>query len=191
MRYRLAPGRLGRSPARCFNAAMIDTPRLTLRPYALDDFEAIYQLRSNPEVMRFIGGKGLSREETWHRLLRGAGHWSLLGYGLFCVFETSSGRFIGETGLMRAHRDLGERFDPFPEAAWVFETAFHGKGYASEAVRAAHDWFSRQRPGTKTVCIIAPENVASLRVADKLGYNTIGTANYQDRPVTMLERAAS
>src|SRR3546814_17524593 len=53
----------------------------------------------------------LSPEEAWNRLLRYAGHWTLLGYGIFAVVEKASGRFIGETGIADFHRGLGDDFD--------------------------------------------------------------------------------
>lgn len=168
---------------------MIETARLILRPPVRDDVEGIHRLRSDPDVVRFIGGKTLSREEAWQRVLRGAGHWALLGYGLFTVIERSSGRLIGEIGLMQACRDLGDRFDPFPEAGWVLSREAGGKGYATEAASAAHDWFFARRSPQRTVCIIDPDNAPSLRLARKLGYTVFGTASYRDAAVTMLERA--
>ena len=55
---------------------MIETARLTLRLPTLADFEPIHAMRSDPDVVRFVGGKTLSREEAWHRLQRSSGHWS-------------------------------------------------------------------------------------------------------------------
>jgi RimJ/RimL family protein N-acetyltransferase len=174
----------------CFNAGMIETARLTLRPPKLEDFEPIHAMRSDPEVVRFVGGKTLSREEAWHRLMRSAGHWSLLGYGLFVVVERASGAMVGEVGLMRGERSLGETFDPFPEAAWILARDHHGKGYATEAAQAAHDWFDRTQGARRTVCIINPQNAGSLQVAHKLGYRSFGTTCYHDDDLTMLERPA-
>jgi RimJ/RimL family protein N-acetyltransferase len=83
---------------------------------------------------------------------------------------------------------LGTHFDPFPEAAWVLAKAAHGKGYATEAVQAAHDWFFAQRAMSRTVCIISPENLASVRVAERLGYRAFNEASYKGSTVTMFER---
>jgi RimJ/RimL family protein N-acetyltransferase len=169
---------------------MIETERLLLRQPSREDLDAVHLMRADPEVVRFVGGKALTREEAWQKLARSAGNWALLGYGFFAVIEKASGLLVGESGLMQAHRGLGERFDPFPEAGWIFSRAAQGKGYATEATLAAHGWFARSVGAVRTVCIIAPDNTASLRVAAKLGYTAFGSACYHDSTVTMLERRA-
>ena len=58
---------------------MIETARLRLRPHTLEDFEPWYAMFSDRELFRFIAAPQLSREDGWSRLLRYAGHWSLLG----------------------------------------------------------------------------------------------------------------
>lgn len=168
---------------------MLDTPRLLLRPHRLADYDAIYGLRSDADSMRFIGGKGLTREESWQRLQRAAGQWALLGYGFFVITDKATGAVIGEGGLMRAERGLGADFDPYPEAGWLLAPQARGHGYALEAMTAVHDWFAARHGGTRSVCIINPANAPSLRLAQKLGYRSFGEAHYHDSPVTMLERA--
>jgi RimJ/RimL family protein N-acetyltransferase len=140
--------------------------------------------------VRMIYQNPLSREETWHRLLRFAGHWSLLGYGLLVVEEKMSGRVVGEVGLADFHRGLGEDFDPFPEMAWMMSTEVHGRGYATEAAQAALRWMEIAFAPERTVCIIDPGNAASLRVAEKLGFHPIGNAEYKGKPVLKLRRFA-
>jgi RimJ/RimL family protein N-acetyltransferase len=170
---------------------MIDTDRLILRRHTLDDFEAWYALLSDQELFRFITKAKASREDSWNRLLRYAGHWSLLGFGLFTVFEKDSGTLIGEAGFADFQRGLGDRFDPYPEAAWIFARAAQGRGYAQEAMAAARAWLDANKPSPRTVCIINPENTPSLALAAKLGYKTFDTATYRDGPVSMLEHTAA
>lgn len=170
--------------------SMIETPRLILRHHTLEDFEPACAIYSNPEVTRFIGdGKPASRQDVWHRILRFAGHWQLLGFGLFAIVEKETGRFVGETGLADFHRELGDDFDPFPETAWILSPDAAGKGFATEAAVAAHQWFDATRGRQRTVCIIAPGNTASVRVAEKLGYTPIATRDYRGDPTLAFERA--
>lgn len=168
---------------------MIETERLILRPHSIADFEALCAMNADPVTRKFVGGGvPIPREECWHRLMRYAGHWAFFGYGMFAIIEKDSGRFVGETGLADFHRGLGEAFDPFPEAGWMLSSTVFGKGYATEAVTAAHRWFEANRPEARTVCIIDPGNTASVKVAEKLGYRPFGETRYKDAPVTMYER---
>ena len=75
-----------------------------------------------------------------------------------------------------------------PEAGWILSPEFHGKGYATEAVRAIHDWGNGHFGRVRTCCIISPENEPSLRVAQKTGYREIAQTVYHDHPVIVLHR---
>nr|WP_314541438.1 GNAT family N-acetyltransferase [uncultured Massilia sp.] len=167
---------------------MITTDRLILRKHTLADADSVFQLATDPTVLQFIRGLPVSPEEAWHRLLRYAGHWSLLGYGMFAVVERASNQFIGEVGLADFHRGLGEDFDGVPEAAWVFAGSSHGKGFASEAMGAALGWFDAQRLSSRAVCIVDPGNVASIKVANKLGFNHYGQGQYRGKNINKYER---
>ncbi len=167
---------------------MIETENLYLRRPEFDDLDAIHAMRSDLAVVRFLGGRALSREEAWHRLTRLVGQWTLRGYGMFAVVEKRSGTLVGEVGLFDGCRGLSPDFDNAPEAGWILASAAHGKGYAGEAATAAHRWFAATHGERRSVCIIAPENLASFRVAHRLGYKSFGQVDYQNKPVTMLER---
>jgi RimJ/RimL family protein N-acetyltransferase len=150
--------------------AHIETERLILRPHVRDDFDDSFALWSDEAVTRFIGGKPFSREEVWTRLLRYVGHWTMLGYGYWVIREKSSGRFVGEIGFADYQRDIDPPLDGTPEIGWVLMPSAQGRGLATEAVRGALSWADTTWPGADTVCIIAPENNASRRVAQKCGY---------------------
>lgn len=170
---------------------MIETPRLLLRPHTLEDFEPWYAMFLDQELFRFISVAQLSREDGWNRLLRYAGHWSLLGYGMFAVFDKASGELVGDVGLADFHRSLGERFDGVPEASWIMARSTHGRGLAAEAVGAAHQWIAERYNPARTVCIINPENAASLRLAAKFGYEVFDSRTYKGSPCLMLERSGA
>ena len=145
-------------------------------------------MSSDAAVAKYIGGSPASREDAWNKLLRNMGHWDAFSYGIFTIREKDGNGFVGEVGLAHFARGLGDSFDPFPEAAWALTTRVHGKGYATEAVIAAHDWIVRTRGALRTVCIIHPENAPSLRVAKKLGYTSFGEAPYRGVMPIMFER---
>ena len=160
-------------------APVIETERLTLRRHGLQDFEDWAALWGDEMVTRYIGGKPLTREETWSRLLRYAGHWALLGFGYWIAEEKKTGRFIGELGFAEFQRDIEPSIVGRPEAGWVFSPRSHGQGYATEAVRAITGWGEAHLPSKPTVCLIHPENLASIRVAKKCGYVELQRTTYK------------
>ncbi len=167
---------------------MINTERLILRKHTLQDADAVFQLATDPAVLQSIRGAPPSREDAWHRLCRYAGHWSLLGFGMFAVFERATDEFIGEVGLADFQRGLGEDFDGVPEAAWVFTGSSHGKGFALEAMTAALDWFDEQALSLRSVCMISPHNTSSIKLAEKLGFTHYGQGCYKGSDVNKYER---
>ena len=143
---------------------------------------------ADPTVTRYIRETPFTPEETWTRLLRFIGHWALLGFGYWAVEHRKSSEFIGEVGFADYRRDLKPSLEGTPEIGWVFASQAHGKGFATEAVRAAIAWgditFGRKR----TACIIAPGNAASIRVATKCGYREFEHTSYHGHPTVMYVR---
>jgi RimJ/RimL family protein N-acetyltransferase len=167
---------------------VLETERLILRGHRLDDFADSFALWSDAEVTRFIGGRPSTREEAWGRLLRYAGHWSLLGFGYWAVEEKGTGRFIGETGFAEGKREIEPSLESIPEAGWAMSPQVHGRGYATEAVQAVIAWGDRHFGPVRTACIIAPENMSSIRVAEKCGYRELQRTTYKDNPTIMYVR---
>jgi RimJ/RimL family protein N-acetyltransferase len=147
---------------------------------------------ADPVVIRHTVGKPLTEEESWRRLLTYVGHWAVLGFGFWVVEEKASGEFVGEIGFVDYKRDLEPSLKGMPEIGWVLASHAHGKGYATEAVRAALAWGDARFPatagGTRTACIITPENLASIRVAEKCGYREFARTNYKAHSVLMFVR---
>src|SRR5689334_7786076 len=144
---------------------VITTARLTLRGHTTADFAASAAMWADPEVTRYIGGRPFTREEAWARLLRYVGHWALLGFGYLVVRETATNRFIGEVGFVDYKREIVPSLGGAPEIGWVLSPEVHGQGFATEAVRAIIAWGETRFGPTRTVCLIDPDNVRSLRVA--------------------------
>lgn len=167
---------------------MIETARLTLRRHLAEDFEACHAIRQEPVVKKYISGATPTEDESWVRFLGFFGRWDVMGYGLFAVIEKSSNRYIGEVGYSDFRRGLGPDFDPFHEAAWILSGTCHGKGYGLEAMTAVQKWLDEKFTPEKTVCIISPENIASIRLAEKLGFRPTGQSTYKQEPVRLFER---
>jgi RimJ/RimL family protein N-acetyltransferase len=169
---------------------MIETDRLTLRLHTLEDFAEVAAMWADPQVVRFISGDPLSREDCWAKFLRMAGHWSMLGFGYWVVREKATGRFVGEVGYGDFKREMNPAFDGTPEAGWALAGWAQGKGYAAEAVRAALAWGEGHFGKVRMVCMISPENQPSLRLAEAVGFRPYAETSYKGKPTTLLERAA-
>ena len=156
----------------------IETARLTLRPHRLDDFDAHAALWADEDVVRFITGAPSTREQSWSRMLRIAGMWHHMGFGFLAIVEKESGLFIGEAGFLEARRQMEPSIEGTMEVGWALMPSAHGRGYATEALTALIDWGKAHFPGKPMSCIISPENKASLRVADKLGFRETARAQY-------------
>jgi RimJ/RimL family protein N-acetyltransferase len=166
----------------------IETDRLILRPHSLEDFADSAAMWSDPVVIRYTTGRPSTDEEAWARVLRNVGHWTLLGFGYFVLREKASGRFVGEAGFADFKRDVRPSFDGAPEAGWVLMPWAHGRGLATEAVRAVLAWMEARFGAGRTVCMIDPENAASIRVAQKCGYREWTRSTYKEQPVVLYQR---
>jgi RimJ/RimL family protein N-acetyltransferase len=167
---------------------VLETERLILRGPTRDDFPAYAAMWADPVVTRFIGGKPFTEEESWTRFMRAFGHWALVGFGYWTVEEKATGARLGEVGFLDVHREIEPSMNGIPEMGWSFAVSAHGKGYATEAVRAAIGWGEQHFGKTRFVCIIAPENTSSLRVAEKMGFVQVASTTYKNEPILMLYR---
>jgi RimJ/RimL family protein N-acetyltransferase len=148
------------------NGPVIETPRLKLRQWRSDDIAPYTAMLADPPTARFItvDGKPVEDEMTgWRHTVVMAGHWAVHGAGMFAIEEKHSGKFIGR---------VGPWFPPtWPdfEIGWGITKEAQGKGYASEAARAAIDWAFATFAIAQVIHCIDRENVASQGVARRLG----------------------
>lgn len=148
-------------------APILHTERLTLRVPQVEDFERYAEVIGDPVAARHIGGH-LPRAGAWRRFLQMPGAWLLQGFAMFSVIETASGRWVGQTGPWRPEGWPGN------EIGYVFHPDAWGQGYALESAVAAIDWAFDTLDWDEIVHCIAPENVASQKVAQRLGSTVRG-----------------
>lgn len=155
---------------------MIETDRLILRKFALDDAEEYFALNSNPGVLKYTGDTPFRSLEDARQTLLAAPlrDYDLYGYGRLACIEKSSGKLIGFAGLKYLPEmeeiDLGYRF----------LREYWGKGYATEASVAVMD-YGRNVLGLKRIVgIVQPGNVASVKILLKVGMRYEKTIIYGD-----------
>ena len=171
-------------------SAALCTPRLRLVPHGPAFATAREAMAALPAVYRFTGGRAATAEETWHRVLRYAGHWACFGFGPFAVLDRADGAFVGEVGAMDFRRGIPGPFGARPEMGWAFVPDVHGTGMAGEAIRAVLAWMDAGAGAAGTVCMIQPANTASLRLAARIGYRRTGAADYHGARVDLFARPA-
>lgn len=170
---------------------MIETERLILRQPLLDDLDAMQAIYGKAETARYLTGKPSTRAESLTRILRIVGHWQLLGYGVCVAIEKASGTLIGDVGIARYEREMGDHVDLFDEATWTIDSSVQGKGYAVEAMTAYLAWYDAEFGPRRTVCIISIPHERSMQVAEKLGYRPYAEQLFpgtEDDMVTLFER---
>jgi RimJ/RimL family protein N-acetyltransferase len=168
---------------------VLETERLILREHRLEDFPAYMAMWADEAVVRFISGKAFTEEESWARYLRNIGQWDLVGAGFWAVEEKSTRRFIGQIGFVEAYRAIEPSLKGVPEIGWSLASDTQGKGYALEGARAALAWGEKHFGGKPIRCIIDPDNMASLKLAEKLGFRELIRTTYKGDVILMLERA--
>lgn len=142
----------------------IETERLILRAFRETDLNAYASMCADPDVMKYIGrGRTLSRSESWSSMATHLGHWYLKGYGLWAVEEKATGQFVGRVGLFYPEGWPGQ------EIGWTLAKPFWGKGYATEAAKAAVQWGFDHTAAKQLISLMAPENKASIKVSERLG----------------------
>lgn len=172
------------------SAPTLLTARLSLKPSTYADYADMAAMWADQDVVQFIGGNTRDPQDAWFAHLRNRGLWDMLGYGYWIVRERRTETFVGEVGFADFKRGLKPDISGRPEAGWVLAKSAWGKGYAHEATKAAHDWLDDVMPGRST-CIIDPDNAASIRVAEKIGYREVGPTDYRSEPVLLFERFSS
>jgi RimJ/RimL family protein N-acetyltransferase len=169
-------------------APRIETQRLILRGFRAEDLHPLAAMWACEEVVRFIGGQKLSREDTWRRSLAACGQWPFVGHGYWIAELKADGSVVGQLGFADFKRDMEPRIEGEPELGYVFAPAVHGQGIAGEACRAALDWADSHLKAQSYPAIISPENEASIRLAEKLGFRREPDATYRGERIALFRR---
>jgi RimJ/RimL family protein N-acetyltransferase len=169
-------------------APLIETERLRLRAFVATDLDALAAIWADERVVRFLGGQKLSREDTWRRSLAACGQWPITGFGYWVAELKSSREVVGLLGFADFKRDMQPSIEGEAELGYVFAPAVHGSGIASEACSAALAWADANLDAQSYPAIISPENVASIRLAERLGFERAPDAVYRGETIALFRR---
>jgi RimJ/RimL family protein N-acetyltransferase len=145
---------------------ILETSRLILRHLLPEDLDSLFTLYSDPEIRRYFPEGTLTYSETKEEL-----EWFLHGHpdypalGLWATIHKETGRFIGRCGLLPWTID--GQFEV--EVAYLLAKEFWGQGLATEAAQAILEYGLGKLGFHRLVCLIDRENLASIRVASKIG----------------------
>lgn len=144
----------------------IETERLLLRPFKLDDAGALFTIYQDPQVMRYVGKAPVTLADERNRLRRHIkNHYLRLGYGLLATVLKDTGAVIGRCGFLNWKIEGRQR----TEVGYLLARAHWGQGLATEAAQAlVHFGFGTLRK-RRLISLIHPDNAASIRVALKIG----------------------
>jgi [ribosomal protein S5]-alanine N-acetyltransferase len=154
----------------------LETERLILRKPEAGDRDGYTEIWGDPEVVRFLGGRTLPPEDIPKAIENMLRQWDRHGVGLFSVLRKEDEQLVGRIGYLlwdserwvnAMHEELEEPLEL--EIGWVVARAFWNQGYATEAAAACRDHAFEALGRDRVISLIAPENVPSIRVAEKIG----------------------
>ena len=140
---------------------MIETPRLLLRPFRLEDWEAFHQLLSDPLVMQYEPYPPFTLMQSRDETLRRAGN---RGYMAVCLQD---GTLIGSISLLHRGQDCWE-------LSLLFGRDWWGMGYGQESAVAALEWAFKQRGAHRISARCHPDNLRCCQLLERLGMRREG-----------------
>jgi RimJ/RimL family protein N-acetyltransferase len=143
---------------------VLESPRLSLREFQLEDLDALAAILSDRETMRYYP-MSFDRAAVADWIQRNRTRYANDGYGLWAMILKSTCELIGDCGLVRQSVDTVDEI----EIGYHVRRDLWNQGYASEAARACRDFGFANLEVDRLISLIRPENIASRRVAEKNG----------------------
>jgi [ribosomal protein S5]-alanine N-acetyltransferase len=152
----------------------LETERLLLRPYRLEDLDDLHAMFSDPEHMRWYP-EPFSREVSLQWLERQIARHQTRGYALWIVEDRRTGAFLGTAGPSLLTIEEADEV----EIGWHTRPGRKGEGIAPEAGAAARDWAFANLEVDHLIALVRPENRPSGRVAVKIGMHVDREVDYK------------
>ncbi len=160
---------------------MIATERLQLREFLVSDAADFYALNADPEVIRYTGDSAFESVAAAAEFLRTYNPYHTEGMGRWAVIRKSDGAYLGWCGL-RYVPELGE-----VDLGYRFFREHWGQGYATESGKACIAYGFQVLALKRIVARAMKDNIASIRVMEKIGMRLVGEASFAAHPGVLYE----
>jgi ribosomal-protein-alanine N-acetyltransferase len=153
---------------------ILETPRLAIRAWQLDDAESLFEICRHADVMLHIGTREPHRsvDDALRFINWVTSYQQENGFSRWAVLEKSTGKIIGSCGFARL-TETGEI-----ELGYLFAREVWGKGFATEAAGAILRYGFENLKFPEVIALTDPEHTASQRVLEKIGFTCRGIERY-------------
>ena len=160
---------------------IIETDRLILREMTEDDFDAMYAVLADSDIMQHYQYTfDQERVRGWIR--RNIERYKIFGFGLWAVVLKETGEVIGDCGLTMQIINGQIR----PEIGYHIRKDYQRRGYASEAAKAVRDWTFMNTPFNIIYSYMKYANVASYRTAIAYGCRLVDEFEDENNEITKV-----
>ncbi len=153
-----------------------ETKRLILRELSMEDIPSLYKIYQNKEVCRYMPSLSSLEEELEKHKAYIENVYAFYGYGLWGIFDKKNNQLIGRAGIQNHSIDGKDEL----ELAYLIDYTYWNLGYATEACRKILTFALEELDVSRLVAVIAKENIASCRVAKKLGMSPEKEMTYHE-----------
>ncbi|KEK23103.1 GNAT family N-acetyltransferase [Bacillus gaemokensis] len=164
------------------NEKLIRTERLFMRKPSIEDIDEFYEIVKNNEVDKWLAvSRGMSREEAEQYVGKLIEHWNQNGFGVWLVFNTTTGEMMGHCGLryIDGTKDV--------EIMYLLDLKFWGNGYATEAAQAAIQYAFHTMKINRLIARIRSANDKSKNVLEKSGFKYTQDVNHEGHQLSYYE----
>ena len=164
---------------------ILETKRLVIKEPSASDFDNLLALRTDADVMQYIGnGSVQTREQVKEFLDNAKPYLDKYGLAFYSVFEKDTGNFVGQAGLFHLGFNVNQ---PEIELAYRLHKKFWHQGYATEIAKSLIEYGFSKLSLQKIIAIVHPENERSRKIMQKIGMTYYGMIDYKETKLPCYE----
>ena len=163
---------------------LIETSRLIMREFCLNDIDAVYEFSTNPEVTRYTGdADAVKTKEDAKKIITDIwqAEYQKYGYARYALIHKADEKLIGFCG-MKYEPEIKE-----PDIGYRMLPKYWGKGLGTEAAKASLKYAKNVLKLNRIIGDAVVENIGSNRILQNLGFDQIGTYEFEGFKVNRYE----